>query len=147
MQALNDSRVEAALLAYFDALTRRDKQAWLALLARNAILHEPVGALPAEHDEGREQVWQMLTGPFASLSVQAEQTFYGGSGAAVKWRARGQAAATSGAASTTPRRSITFEGISIFELDAEGKIQTVMSYWDPAEMLIRLADEGVAADH
>ena len=140
MQALNDVRVETAIHSYFDALSRRDKLTWLSLLARNAILHEPVGAMPAEREDGRERVWHMLTAPFSSLHMEVEKSFYGGTGAAVKWRARGSAAS-----STSNAIVIAFEGISVFELDAEGKIQTVMSYWDPAEMLIRLADAGATA--
>jgi hypothetical protein len=39
------------------------------------------------------------------------------------------------------------EGITIFEFDADGLIQTVVSYWDPAGLLIALAAEGAEPSH
>ena len=32
-------------------------------------------------------------------------------------------------------------GITVFEVDSDGRIQTVMSYWDPAAVLISLAGD------
>ena len=127
---LIDERVESAVSRYFRALTSRDKAAWFSVFDANAVVHEPVGATPAEGREGLEQVWQVFTGPFAKLEVRPDEIFYAGSGAAVRWSAT---------ASSINGRSTDFRGITVFEIDAEGKIQTVMSYWDPAAVLITLA--------
>ena len=133
MQALNDPRVEAAVADYFRTVSARDKNAWIALFDKTAVLHEPVGATPAEGREGLEQVWQVFTGPFASLTLRTDEVFYSGSGAAARWSA--QAASSDG-------RSSDFSGITVFEIDDDGRIQTVMSYWDPAAVLIELAGGG-----
>lgn len=132
MEALIDPRVEAAVADYFRTLSSRDKNAWVALFDKSAVVHEPVGATPAEGREGLEEVWQVFTGPFASLTVLVDEVFYSGSGAAVRWSAR---------ASITSGRSTDFSGITVFEIDDEGRIQTVMSYWDPAAVLIELAGD------
>jgi len=130
MQALNDPRVEAAVADYFRTVSARDKSAWIALFDKAAVLHEPVGATPAEGREGLEQVWQVFTGPFATLTLRIDEVFYSGSGAAARWSAK---------ASATGGRSTGFSGITVFEVDDDGRIQTVMSYWDPAAVLIELA--------
>lgn len=130
MQALNDPQVEAAVEAYFRNVSSRNKDAWLALFDKNAVLHEPVGATPGEGRDGLEQVWQVFTGPFASLSIRSDEVFYSGSGAAARWSAEASAAGG---------EKTQFSGITVFEVDADGRIQTVMSYWDPAAVLIRLA--------
>ncbi len=130
MQALVDSRVEAAVSDYFRTISSRNKSAWIDLFDKSAVLHEPVGATPAEGREGLEQVWQVFTGPFAKLTLESDEVFYSGSGAAARWSAT--ASAATGA-------SAEFSGITVFEVDQDGRIQTVMSYWDPAAVLIQLA--------
>jgi ketosteroid isomerase-like protein len=132
MQALNDPRVEAAVADYFRTVSTRNKSAWMALFDKNAMLHEPVGATPGEGREGLEQVWQVFTGPFAKLTIESDEVFYSGSGAAARWTAH---------ASSEGGRSTEFNGITVFEVDSDGHIQTVMSYWDPAAVLIHLAGD------
>ena len=136
MQSLNDPRVETAIRSYFDTITTRAKAAWMALFDKRAMLHEPVGATPGEGSDGLEQVWQVFTGPFSKLSMQVDEVFYAGSGAAVRWSAN--AFAVNG-------RAASFAGISVFEVGDDGLIQTVMSYWDPAEVLIRVAGDDLDA--
>jgi len=133
MQALVDSRVEAAVIDYFRTISSRDKSAWISLFDKSAVLHEPVGATPAEGREGLEQVWQVFTGPFATLTLASDEVFYSGSGAAARWSAKASAASGT---------STDFSGITVFEVDQDGRIQTVMSYWDPAAVLIQLAGLG-----
>jgi ketosteroid isomerase-like protein len=122
--------VQSAIAEYFRALSARDKTAWFSVIDATAVIHEPVGTSPAEGREGLEQVWQMFTGPFTTLALHPDEIYYAGSGAAVRWSA---------SASSGDQRTVDFRGISVFEIDVDGKIQTVMSYWDPAEVLIRLA--------
>src|SRR5689334_18614600 len=113
MQALVDARVEAAVTDYFRTISTRDKSAWIALFDKSAVLHEPVGATPAEGREGLEQVWQVFTGPFTTLSLTTDEVFYSGSGAAARWT--GNASAASGSATD-------FAGITVFEVDQDGRI-------------------------
>jgi steroid delta-isomerase len=130
VEELVDPKVSAAVDAYFAALSTRDEARWIDQFAGSGVCHQPVGTIPAEGERELREVRQMLTGPFETLHVAQESAFYCGTGAAVKWRARGHG---------INGREISFEGISVFEIDADGKIQTVMAYWDPAAMLIDLA--------
>jgi hypothetical protein len=76
--------------------------------------------------------------PFRELRYERRATFFSGAGAAVLWRcsAVGVNGGRAGA-----------EGITVFEFDADGLIQTVVSYWDPAALLIALAAEGAEPSH
>ena len=130
MQELTDPRVEAAVADYFRTISAREKDAWIALFDKNAAVHEPVGATPAEGREGLEQVWQVFTGPFATFTLKSDEVFYSGSGAAARWSAE---------ATVADGNRAFFSGITVFEVDDEGRIQTVMAYWDPAAVLIHLA--------
>lgn len=140
MLSLHDPQLENAVASYFQHITARNKSAWLALFDAGAVLHEPVGSSPGEGREGMEQVWQVFTGPFASLEIASDEVFYSGSGAAARWTAT---------ATSAEGNRHGFHGITVFEVDGDGRIQTVMSYWDPAAVLIQLAggldeDDGLA---
>lgn len=130
MQPLIDPLVEAAVSGYFRTVSERDKNAWLALFDKNAAVHEPVGTTPAEGREGLEEVWQVFTGPFASLVIRSDEVFYSGTGAAARWTAQ---------ATSPDGKSADFCGITVFEVESQGRIQAVMAYWDPASVLIQLA--------
>lgn len=132
MESLPDPEVEQAIAAYFSSLSRNDRQGWLDLFADGAVSHDPVGVPPVEGKPALDEVWKAIWAPFRSLRVTPTEIFYGGSGAAVRWQAEGVG---------VNARSVRFCGIDVFELDRAGKIQTLMAYWDPAAMLIKLAGE------
>jgi len=131
VEGLPDPRIAAAVGAYFDLLNAGQEAAWLALFADDAVVHDPVGSLPAEGRAAMPEVWRMLHVAFERVTLEAVHTFYGGNGAAVKWSGRGR---------SPQGREVEFEGISVFEISEGGKVQTLMTYWDPARMMIELAD-------
>ena len=131
MKGLPDPRVAGAVSGYFEAISTRAESAWLTLFADDAVIHDPVGSIPAEGRAALANVWKMLQTSFESLILDPVHTFHGGNGAAVKWTGHGRG--ITGA-------EVEFEGISIFEVNSDGRIQTLMSYWDPAAMMIELAD-------
>jgi steroid Delta-isomerase len=133
MQGMPDPQLVAAVETYFGAIRERDQARWLQAFDDDAACHDPVGTAPAEGGDGLREVWRVLTAPFTKLLIAETAAFYCGSGAAVHWQARGTG---------VNGRTITFEGISVFEFSPEGKIQTLMAYWDPAAMMIELAGEG-----
>jgi steroid delta-isomerase len=53
-----------------------------------------------------------------------------GSQAAVKWTGRGL---------SKTGRPYVFEGVDVFECDAEGRIVSLRAYWAPAELMAQLA--------
>lgn len=132
MEIIPDSAVRRTIDAYFEAIRTRDNQRWIGLFAENAVVHDPVDAPPAEGRIGLEESWKVFTTPFERLSIQQDAVFYAKEGAAVKWTAEGIG---------VNEASVVFEGISVFELDGDNRIQTLMAYWDPAAMMIALAGE------
>jgi len=132
MQAIADPTYVSTVYTYFDAIRARDENRWLACFAQDAVCHDPVGSTPVEGREGLRQIWKVLAAPFKAISLAETEAFYGGSGVAVHWKARGTG---------VNDRVLEFSGITILEFASDGKIQTAMSYWDPAAMLIELAGE------
>ena len=72
--------------------------------------------------------WRALFPAFFADSPTAAKR-PAGNGAAVKWTGHG---------TSTSGREVNFEGIDIFEVNDDGKIQTVRAYWNPAEMIAQL---------
>ncbi len=132
MRAMSDPVVERTVEAYYDYINKRRLDDWISLFHTKAVCHDPVGSPPAQGTEGLREIWNMLTAPFSTLQMSPDDVFFAGSGAAVKW---------SGEGNRTEQQNVEFEGITIFEVDEKGKILTVMAYWDPAELMIRLAGE------
>jgi steroid delta-isomerase len=132
MRAVVDPVVESTIGAYFSALNARDMGRWLTLFADDAVSHDPVGAPPAEGRDTLQEIWKAITSPLSKLEITPGELFQGGSGAAVWWSAR---------AVGVNNREVEFAGIYVFELNADGLIQTLMAYWDPAAMLLELAGE------
>ena len=130
MDALADPRFVATVEAYFAAIRDRDESRWLATFSEDAVCHDPVGATPAEGKGSLGESWRVVTAPFKKVIVTPCAAFYCGSGAAVHWAAQ---------ATGVNEREASFDGITVFEFAADGRIQTLMAYWDPAAMMIELA--------
>ncbi|MFT4570013.1 MAG: ketosteroid isomerase-like protein [Hyphomicrobiaceae bacterium] len=130
MRAIPNPRVATVIRDYFAALSGRNFATWSILFADDCVVHEPAGTLAAEGRAQLEEVWQIFAGPFETLTIAEDDTFYGGSGAAVHWSAT---------AVGNDGTEAEFEGITVFEIDDDSKITTLVSYWDPADVLIRLA--------
>ena len=131
MDTLLDPRFEQSLDNYYAAIATRRFDQWLATLSASVVVHEPAGSPPEEGHAGASEAWKVLTAPFRSLSFERLKSFASGSGIAVLWRCH--AVGVNGCAAEV-------EGITVFEFDDEGLIETVVSYWDPAELLIELAE-------
>ena len=64
------------------------------------------------------------------MALTENDLFVSGTEAAVKW--------TGEAKLRSKQEEITFEGVSVFEINADGLIQSVRSYWDKAGLMSRL---------
>jgi ketosteroid isomerase-like protein len=138
MTTLADPALEECIDRYYRAIADRQLAEWLATLSEGVTIHEPAESLPSEGHEGARESWKVLTAPFRELRYERRATFFSGTGAAVLWQctAIGVNGGRAGA-----------DGITVFEFDADGLIQTVVSYWDPAALLIALAAEGTERSH
>ena len=121
--------VRKAISAYFAAVRAMDVEAWVATFAENGVSYDPVGAPPYKGHEALRQFFQGINETFEKLVLTEDHVFVAGNGAAVKWTCHGVG---------KNGRHVTFEGIDVFEVNEEGKIQTVWAYWDPASMVAKL---------
>lgn len=121
--------VSKAVKAYFAATRAMDQQAWINTFAEDAVSYDPVGAQPTRGHEKLGEFFQTITAPFKEVGLTAEQVFVAGNSAAVKWTGRGV---------SKQGRKVRFEGIDVFEVNEDGRIQTLYAYWNPAEMVSQL---------
>lgn len=126
---ISPEKVSHAVRAYFLAIRAMDAEAFANTFAENGTTFDPVGTPPIS---GRDAIREFLTSickNFKSVGLNEEAVFVAGNGAAVKWIGRGTSATG---------KDVKFEGIDVFEINADGKIQTVRAYWNPAEMIAQL---------
>ncbi len=114
---------------YFEALRTGNEQAWVNTFAEDAVSHDPVGAKPIRGHQSLQEFFQSIVNAFKEVSLTEDQIFIAGDGAAVKWTGRGI---------SKQGRKVHFEGIDVFEINEEGRIQTLYAYWNPAEMMAQL---------
>jgi ketosteroid isomerase-like protein len=66
---------------------------------------------------------------FEKLEVTKNNVFISGNGAAVKWTLN---------ATGKNGKQATAEGISVFDINEDGKIQQLSSYWDDDAMMAQI---------
>jgi steroid delta-isomerase len=122
-------RISRAVRAYFLAIRAMDAEAFANTFAEDGTTRDPMGAPPITGRAGIRDFLQSICKNFKSVSLNEESIFVAGNGAAVKWTGKG---------TSTSGKEVNFEGIDVFEVNAEGKIQNVWAYWNPAEMIAQL---------
>ncbi|QIR37544.1 nuclear transport factor 2 family protein [Tolypothrix sp. PCC 7910] len=126
---MSNTSIEKLVAAYFANMASMNPEGWVENFAEDALSYDPVGEAPAKVHEGFRQFIGQLQAVFTKLEATTEDIFVGGNEAAVKWTMQG--ISKSG-------KSVTFAGITIFEINAAGKIQTTRAYWNPAAMIAQL---------
>jgi ketosteroid isomerase-like protein len=113
----------AAVTAYYDAVSRGDIEAVLAMFGPDAVMRDPVGQPPASDDMARRQRYAGIGAAFSSFRIDADRVYASPGEAATVWTAR---------ARTKGGKDVTFSGASTFTFDANGKIASMSAYWEPA---------------
>lgn len=121
--------VSKVVKEYFAATRAMDKAAWVNTFAENAISHDPVGAPTLEGHDKLSEFFESITNAFKDVGITEDDVFIAGKFAAVKWTGRG---------TSKQGKKVHFEGIDVFEVNEQGKIQTLHAYWNPAEMVAQL---------
>ena len=88
-----------------------------------------MGAPPIVGRDGIREFFKSICKNFKSVALTEDSVFVAGNGAAVKWIGKG---------TSTTGKEVNFEGIDVFEINQDGKIQSVWAYWNPAEMIAQL---------
>jgi len=121
--------VAHAVKAYFAAIKTMDASIWVGNFAEDAEAYDPADAPPHKGHDGLRQFFEAIAGGFKEVELTADQVFIVGHEAAVKWTGRGVG---------KNGKSVHFEGIDVFEINEEGKIQKTRAYWNPSELMGQL---------
>ena len=122
-------RISHAVRAYFLAIRAMDADAFANTFAEDGTTFDPVSAPGITGRVGIREFLESICKNFKSVGLTEESVFVAGTGAAVKWTGQGTSATG---------KEVRFEGIDVFEINEDGKIQTVRAYWNPAEMIAQL---------
>lgn len=126
---VSPDRISRAVRAYFLAIRAMDAEAFANTFAEDGTTRDPVGAPSITGRQGIREFLESICKNFKSVSLDEQSIFVAGNGAAVKWIGRG---------TSSSGKEVNFEGIDVFEVNADGKIQNVWAYWNPAEMIAQL---------
>jgi len=128
-EPVSSDRISRAVRAYFLAIRAMDADAFANTFAEDGTTYDPVGSPGIKGRGGIRDFLASICQNFKSVALTEDSIFVAGNGAAVKWTGRG---------TSTNGREVRFEGVDVFEVNEDGKIQTVRAYWNPAEMIAQL---------
>src|SRR5438132_13384463 len=128
-EQISPDRVSRAVRGYFLAIRAMDPQAFANAFAEDGTTYDPVGTPGITGRQAIREFLESICKNFKTVGLTEDSVFVAGNGAAVKWTGTGTSANGS---------DVKFEGIDVFEVNADGKIQKVRAYWNPAEMIAQL---------
>lgn len=126
---ISPDKISRAVRGYFLAIRAMDADAFANSFAEDGTTYDPVGSPGITGREGLREFFNSICGNFKNVALTEDQVFVAGNGAAVKWTGKG---------TSTTGKDVNFEGIDVFEVNENGKIQTVEGFWNPAEMIAQL---------
>ena len=122
-------KISHVVRAYFLAIRAMDADAFANTFAEDGTTFDPVGSPGITGRAAIREFLQSICRNFQSVGLTEDCVFVAGNGAAVKWTGRGI---------SSNGKEVKFEGVDVFEVNEDGKIQTVRAYWNPAEMIAQL---------
>lgn len=126
---MSSTEITSLLTTYFDNMAAMNADGWLEIFDKDAIIHDPVGDPPRHVHKDSEHFFKIMSNFLNQIELSKDDIFFVKNGAAVKWTMQ---------VVSKQDRHATAEGISIFEINDRGKIQTVSSYWDEAALMAKL---------
>ncbi|PYS21504.1 MAG: ketosteroid isomerase [Acidobacteria bacterium] len=128
-EQISADKISRAVRAYFLAIRAMDADAFANTFAEDGTTCDPMGTPSIAGRDGIREFLSSICKNFKSVGLTEESIFVAGNGAAVKWTGKGTSA---------NGKEVRFEGIDVFEVNQDGKIQNVWAYWNPAEMIAQL---------
>lgn len=128
-EQVSPDKISRAVRAYFLAIRAMDADAFANNFAEDGVTCDPMGSPPISGRNGVREFFVSICKNFRSVALNEDSVFVAGNGAAVRWTGRG---------TSVNGKEVNFEGIDVFEVNQEGKIQNVWAYWNPAEMIAQL---------
>ena len=126
---ISPDRISRAVRGYFLAIRAMDADAFANSFAEDGTTYDPEGSPGITGRAAIRDFLISIAKNFKSVSLTEDSVFVAGNGAAVKWTGKG---------TSTTGKEVNFEGVDVFEVNEDGKIQTVRAYWNPAEMIAQL---------
>ena len=126
---MTSENVPAVVARYFSAIGEMDPDAWAACFAQQGTSYEPGSPTPLQGRTALRQFLAEVLGAFEKITMTQDHVFLSGNRVAVKFTGRGTG---------KNGRAVVFEGIDVFEINQEGKVQTMWGYWNPAAMMAQL---------
>jgi steroid delta-isomerase len=128
-KSVSPDKISHAVRTYFLAIRAMDADAFADTFAEDGTTFDPVGSPAITGRDGLREFFQSICSNFKRVALDEDSVFVAGNGAAVKWTGRG---------TSTSGKEVAFEGIDVFEVNEDGKIQSIHAYWNPAEMIAQL---------
>ena len=128
-EQISPDKISRAVRAYFLAIRAMDPDAFANTFAEDGTTFDPVGTPGITGRDGIREFLESICKNFKSVGLTEDAVFVAGNGAAVKWTGKG---------TSSTGREVRFEGIDVFEVNEDGKIQNLWAYWNPAEMIAQL---------
>jgi steroid Delta-isomerase len=126
---VSPDKISRAVRAYFLAIRAMDADAFANTFAEDGTTFDPVGSPGITGRDALREFLQSICKNFKSVSLTEDSVFVAGNGAAVKWTGHG---------TSSSGKEVKFEGVDVFDVNEDGKIQTIRAYWNPAEMIAQL---------
>ena len=126
---MTSEKIPVAVARYFSAIGEMDPDAWVACFAEQGTSYEPGSPTPLQGRTALRQFLVNVLGAFQTIAMIEDHVFQSGNRVAVKFTGHGTG---------KNGGQVSFEGIDVFEINQEGKIQTMWGYWNPAAMLAQL---------
>ena len=126
---MSPKEIENIIDSYLVNMSAWNPEGCVINFAEDALSYDPVGEPPTLVHEGFQEFIGQLKAVFAKLEANKESIFIAGNEAAVKWTIKGV---------SKTQKTVTFEGISVFEINEAGKIHSTRAYWNPQTIIAQL---------
>lgn len=129
-EKLSKEKIEQVVGEYFSCLRAMEVDKLIELFDEDAVSWDPVGTPQLRVRDRSTNYFGALAKIFEKMALTEEDVFVAGSEAAVRWN---------GVAQLRKKQvEVSFSGISVFEINDAGLIQTVRSYWDKPTLMAKL---------
>ena len=126
---LTPEQIEALVTEVFEKFAAFDAQGTAALYAPDGTIEDPVGTPPVQGTQAITAYLETFPTILNEIRVQSFDVTVAGQEAAIKWRLRFK----------TKTGNVFFvDGIGIFKIDENGKVQSDREYFDYAYFLSQL---------
>jgi len=134
MDGVGHSAIEQTVQEYFEAALAIDADAIARVFSPGSLWFNPLVEDPVEGPGGAFRFLQRLEREFGNLRRTARSVFVLDDAAAATWTGRGRG---------TDGREADVSGVDVVEVDPDGRIRSLWSYWDPGA-LTGSTDDGEA---